>query len=160
MTKIFDAFFGFIRSLCKIMIFLQVVCVTVVVVGRYIFNTTPPWGEELTLFCLVWLSLLGASLPIRDGSHLRITMLDHKIHLKGLLALDILCDVVIAFFSVAIIISGISMTKQVSGSILYGMHISKGFLYASVPAAGFAYLIAEIERIVNWFSKKKGSESA
>lgn len=158
MEKIFNAFFSFIRSLCKIMIFVQVVCVTIVVVGRYVFNTTPPWGEELTLFCLVWLSLLGASLPLRNGTHLRITMLDHILPKKVLFALNVLCDVVVTSFSVAIIISGVSMTIQVSGSILYGMHISKGFLYAAVPTAGFAYLIAEIERILRWV-KTKGSET-
>ena len=159
MEKIFNAFFGFIRGLCKIMIFVQVVCVTIVVVGRYVFNTTPPWGEELTLFCLVWLSLLGASIPLRNSSHLRITMLDHKLPKKVLFALDVLCDLVVTAFSIAIIISGVSMTKQVSGSILYGMHISKGFLYASVPTAGVAYLLAEIERILRW-AKTKGREAA
>lgn len=156
MQKVFDTFFGIIRTLCKAMIMIQVFCVSVVVIGRYVFNVTPPWGEELTLFCLVWMSLLGASLPIRDNTHLHITMFDSLLPRGALSLLDKLADVVVLLFSVMIIVAGVSMTRQVSRSILYGMHISKGFLYAAVPAAGVAYLVAEIERIMKW--GRKGSE--
>ena len=156
MQKVFDAFFGLISVLCKIMILVQVFCVSVVVVGRYVFGVTPPWGEELTLFCLVWMSLLGASLPLRDNTHLRITMFDHLLPGKALSFLDKVSDIVVVLFSILIIAAGISMTRQVSRSILYGTHISKGFLYAAVPTAGVTFLIAEIERIMNW--GKKGGE--
>lgn len=152
--RAFDVFFGIIRTLCKAMIMLQVVCVNIVVVGRYCLNVTPAWGEELTLFCLVWMSLLGAALPIRDGSHLHITMFDSLLPPKALDALDKMGDIVVLLFSLVMIFSGISMTRQASRSILYGMHISKGFLYAAVPAAGVAYLVAEVERMMKWRVKE------
>lgn len=157
--KLFDVFFGIIAFLCKAMIMLQVVCVTIVVVGRYVFNVTPAWGEELTLFCLVWMSLLGAGLALRDGSHLRITMFDNLMPKKMISVLDVLADIIVVCFAVAIFWYGIAMTKQVSRSILYGMHISKGYLYAAVPTAAAVFLIAEIERILKWFSARKEREA-
>ena len=153
--KLFDAVFGLITFLCKAMIMLQVICVTIVVVGRYVFNITPAWGEELTLFCLVWMSLLGAGLALRDNSHLRITMFDSLMPPKLISALNVLADVVVLLFSAAIFWYGIAMTKQVSRSILYGMHISKGYLYAAVPAAGAMFVLVEIERILKWFWSRK-----
>lgn len=153
--KLFDAFFGLITFLCKAMIMLQVICVTIVVIGRYVFNVTPAWGEELTLFCLVWMSLMGAALALRDNSHLRITMFDSLMSPKVISALNLLGDIVVSLFAAAIFWYGISMTKQVSRSILYGMHISKGYLYAAVPAAGAMFLIVEIERIFKWFYGRK-----
>ena len=83
-------------------------------------------------------------------------MFDHLLPGKALSFLDKLSDIVVVLFSILIIAAGISMTRQVSRSILYGMHISKGFLYAAVPTAGVTFLIAEIERIMNW--GKKGGE--
>ncbi len=157
MQKAFDAFFGLIALLCKIMIMIQVVCVTIVVIGRYIFNITPPWGEELTLFCLVWMSLLGMALPIRDNSHLHITMFDNIFSKRVLSFLDKMADVIAVLFSIVIIVAGIGMTKQSARSLLHGMRISKAYLYAAVPSAGVTFLIAELERIINTWGKK-GSE--
>lgn len=146
-----------ISLLCKAMIMLQVVCVTIVVVGRYIFNITPPWGEELTLFCLVWMSLLSVALPIRDNTHLHITIFDGIFSKRVLAFLDKMADVIVVVFSIVIIVAGISMTKQSARSLLHGMGISKAYLYAAVPVSGVVFLIAEAERIMNtWF--KKGSE--
>lgn len=38
-----------VEGLCKIMMALQVLVTAYVVVGRYVFNRTPVWGEQLTL---------------------------------------------------------------------------------------------------------------
>lgn len=159
MLRVFNGIFAVVRSVCKIMILVQVFCVTVVVIGRYGFNVTPPWGEELTLFCLVWLSLLGASLPLRNDTHLRIALLDKLLPQKALTVLDWLCYLVVIVFSVVIVVAGIIMTRQVSGTILYGMHISKGFLYAAVPTAGVFFLLALCERIYRQVKRlPKGGE--
>lgn len=157
MQKFFDAFFGLIAWICKIMIMIQVVCVTIVVIGRYVFNVTPPWGEELTLFCLVWMSMIGMSLPIRDNTHLHITMFDNVFPKRVLSFLDKMADVIVVLFSIVIIVAGIGMTKQSARQILHGMRISKAYLYAAVPVSGITFLIAELERIMNTWGKK-GSE--
>ena len=154
MQKFFDAFFGLIGLICKVMIMIQVVCVTIVVVGRYIFNVTPPWGEELTLFCLVWMSMIGMSLPIRDNTHLHITMFDNVFSTRVLSFLDKMADVIVVLFSIVIIVAGIGMTKQSARQILHGMRISKAYLYAAVPVSGVTFLIAELERIMNTWGRK------
>ena len=44
--RFFDTLFGAVKSICKIMLCIQVISVTIVFVGRYFFNVTPAWGEE------------------------------------------------------------------------------------------------------------------
>lgn len=160
--KFFDMLFGIVKSICKIMLCIQVISVTIVFVGRYFFNVTPAWGEELTLFCLVWLSLMGASLPIRTGGHLHVTLLDFLCKPKTIAKIDTIGDALTVVFAVVIFGAGLAMTKQVSGTILHGIRISKGFLYAAVPASMVLYLLALIDkyyRLLRQTAKGEGDAS-
>lgn len=141
------------------MLCIQVISVTIVFVGRYFFNVTPAWGEELTLFCLVWLSLMGASLPIRTGGHLHVTLLDFLCKPGTIARIDIIGDVLTVVFAVVIFVAGLAMTKQVSGTILHGIRISKGFLYGAVPVSMVLYLLALIDKYYRLFrQREKGKE--
>lgn len=141
------------------MLCIQVISVTIVFVGRYFFNVTPAWGEELTLFCLVWLSLMGASLPIRTGGHLHVTLLDFLCKPGTIARIDIIGDVLTVVFAVVIFVAGMAMTKQVSGTILHGIRISKGFLYGAVPVSMVLYLLALIDKYYRLFrQREKGKE--
>lgn len=146
LEKIFNGIFSFVENVCKVMLCLQVIAVTIVVIGRYVFNNTPAWGEELTLFCLVWLSLVGAALPLRNNSHLRMTLIDHFCSPKEIDIIETVGDILIALFSIVVFISGVATTHQVSRTILYGMRISKGFLYLAVPVSMVLFLLALAEK--------------
>lgn len=157
--RFFDTLFGAVKSICKIMLCIQVISVTIVFVGRYFFNVTPAWGEELTLFCLVWLSLMGASLPIRTGGHLHVTLMDFLCKPGTIARIDIIGDVLTVVFAVVIFVAGLAMTKQVSGTILHGIRISKGFLYGAVPVSMVLYLLALIDKYYRLFrQREKGKE--
>lgn len=156
--KFFDILFGIVKSICKIMLCIQVISVTIVFVGRYFFNVTPAWGEELTLFCLVWLSLMGASLPIRTGGHLHVTLLDFLCKPKTIARIDTIGDVLTVVFAVVIFGAGLAMTKQVSGTLLHGIRISKGFLYAAVPTSMVLYLLALIDKYYRLFRQTAKGE--
>jgi len=157
MKKMIDVVSGFIEFSCKIMLIIQVVSVMTVIIGRYFFNTTPVWSEELTLFCLVWLSLAGAMLPLREKTHIRLSAYDDKLSLRTLTIMNIGSDLVILFYSIVMIFVGFQQTSEVWKSILHGMKISKGYLYASVPISMILFALVIIEN--NYFrikSLKKG----
>ena len=156
--KFFDMLFGIVKSICKIMLCIQVISVTIVFVGRYFFNVTPAWGEELTLFCLVWLSLMGASLPFRTSGHLHVTLLDFLCKPKTIAKIDTIGDALTVVFAVVIFGAGLAMTKQVSGTLLHGIRISKGFLYAAVPTSMVLYLLALIDKYYRLFRQTAKGE--
>ena len=147
MKKTYDIVFTFVETLCKLMIALQVISVVLVVIGRYVFNSTPVWAEELTLFCLVWVSLIGAMLPLRNNSHLKMTIFDPYVPKKVLGAVKVFSYLVIVVFSIFTFIAGLRMTMQSWKTILHGIKISKGFLFASVPVSMVLYLFAISEKI-------------
>lgn len=155
MQKIFDAVAKTVETICKIMLLVQVISVMCVVIGRYIFNVTPAWGEELTLFCLVWVSLVGAMIPLRENTHIRMTVFDPKLPKPILKVLDIFSELIILVFSVSLLVAGSMLTSQSWKTILHGIKISRGFLYAAVPVSMGLFIWILFEKKWSIFSAKK-----
>ena len=76
----------------------MVAIIFIQVVMRYVFNNSLSWSEELARYMYVWVTWVGVSYSVRNGSHLRITMLRDRLPLKGRQGLEILVTIVwIAF---------------------------------------------------------------
>ena len=129
---------------------------------RKVFNYTPIWGESLTLLFLVWVSMIGASLPIRLDTHIRVTLIDYLIKKRGVRYLDVVVDIFSIVYCVIILKAGLEMTQQVSRTILTGIQVSKAYLFASVPAAMVLMLLAFAEKYYLRFKqfKEKREEGA
>ena len=156
--KITDKIFKGVTFLCCAALCFQVVLVTVTVFCRKVFNYTPIWCESLTLLLLVWVSIIGASLPIRLDTHIRVTLIDYLIKKKGVRCLDIVVDIFSIVYCVVIFKAGLEMTQQVSRTILTGVRISKAYLFASVPAAMVLMLLAFAEKYYLRFKRFKEKE--
>lgn len=83
-----------------------------------------------------------------------MTLLDHLVPSNALGKIDVLGDLLIVVFSVVMLIAGVAMTAQVSGTMLHGIKISKGFLYAAVPTSAVFFLLALADRYYRALSKK------
>ena len=47
-----------------------VACVSFQVFGRYIMNDTPTWAEALALVLVIWVTMFGAAVGVRDAGHI------------------------------------------------------------------------------------------
>ena len=56
---------------CAVGVLVIAVCGVVLlqVLMRYLFAYPNPWSEEVSRFCFIWLSLLGASLAVERRAH-------------------------------------------------------------------------------------------
>ncbi|WP_086054395.1 TRAP transporter small permease [Pseudoruegeria sp. SK021] len=45
------------------------------ILGRYVFNFSIAWSEEMATFAQVWLVMLGAGIAMRRGQHVGIDMM-------------------------------------------------------------------------------------
>ena len=62
--------------ICNVALLIIVILLMVVVIGRYFFNYTPSWGEELSLFCLTWVGLFSACIAEKHDTHIRLSFID------------------------------------------------------------------------------------
>ena len=47
-----------------------VVCVLIQVFGRYVLNDTPTWAEALALVLVLYVTMFGAAVGVRDAGHI------------------------------------------------------------------------------------------
>jgi C4-dicarboxylate transporter DctQ subunit len=59
-----------------VLLLLSMVCLIMIqILGRYVFNYSISWSEETANFTLVWMTLLGAGLAMRNRTHVGIDLL-------------------------------------------------------------------------------------
>ena len=54
---------------------IMVVCYFISVVNRNFIKGSMPWTEELALYCMVYMALIGTELGLRDGTQVSVTAL-------------------------------------------------------------------------------------
>jgi TRAP-type C4-dicarboxylate transport system permease small subunit len=81
MQKVVDGFFKLLEFLVVAMLFAMVVMVFGNVVMRYAFNSGIDVSEEMSRYCFIWLTYLGAMVAMREGGHLGM---DTMVKLLGL----------------------------------------------------------------------------
>ena len=139
------AVFTAVKYACVLLLAVLVCVVFYIFFGRYVLNNSPMWGEPLSLFCLVWMSILGSALCIRDEQHLRVTMFDTKMGKKSILATDILASVCMFVFAIFLIVYGWQLTQKGLRNNMAGINIPYAYMYVAMPVSGVLYIMALIE---------------
>jgi len=148
-VKFFDAVDFVFMSFCKLCFIGMVVITSYVVFGRFVLNKSPVWGEPIVLMCMVYMSLISASLAIRKDTHIRMTIIDLFVPEKVIAVCKACAQVMIFGFSIFMIFNGWQFAMLAGKNVITGVGIKSMWLYLSVPVAGVALALMEIE----WFIK-------
>ncbi len=115
---------------------LQTIILWIVVAGRYLFDKTPAWGEELALLCMVWFSLLSAVIAARDGKHIRIRLIFDLFPRSARRLLSVIYAIFSLVFCSVLVVFGIRLMALTSGSQMPGTGLSRAWLYGALPVSG------------------------
>ena len=77
MRAFFNAIYEAYLTFCRILFVIMIVITGYTVLGRLVLKSSPAWGEELVLMCMVYMALVSAALAIKTNSHIRISLLDY-----------------------------------------------------------------------------------
>jgi TRAP-type C4-dicarboxylate transport system permease small subunit len=125
---------------------------------RFILKNPSTWTEELAIFLLIWVSLLGAAVALGRGAHLGIDYLVNKLSIKKKLCTEVFVFLCIALFSLCVMIIGgidlvISTLKL--GQVSPALGVEIGYVYLAIPISGFFLVlysvIGLVERLVELF---------
>ena len=83
MQKLIDGFFKLLEFLVVAMLFAMVVMVFGNVLMRYAFDTGITVSEEMSRYCFIWLTYLGAMVAMREGGHLGMDTLVKVLPVTG-----------------------------------------------------------------------------
>lgn len=142
--KVDSAVFGLVKYVCVVILAALVAVVFSIFFGRYVLSRSPIWGEPFSLLCLVWISLLGSALAVRNDEHLRVTMFDEKLGKKGLISTEILSTACIVVFSVFLIYYGSALTRKGAINNMAGINVPYSVMYISMPVTGVLNLFGVV----------------
>lgn len=106
------------------------------------------WAEEYALLSMVWLTFIGASIGYEANSHLAVDLLLLILPKKGSKTLELITDILVLPFFIALIIGGVIMVNTTKNSITPALHISVAFQYLPALVGGLIMLMFNIEKII------------
>jgi TRAP-type transport system small permease protein len=83
MKKTSDLFFRLLELLVVVCLVAMVVMVFGNVVLRYAFNSGITVSEEMSRYCFIWLTYIGAMIAMREGEHLGVDTLVRHLPVTG-----------------------------------------------------------------------------
>jgi TRAP-type C4-dicarboxylate transport system permease small subunit len=143
-----------LESLVMIVMGVLVLDVLWQVFSRLVIKNPSKWTEELAVFLLIWVPLLGAAIALGRGAHLGIDYFVSKLPVKIKAITEMAVFLLIALFSFLVMIVGgidlVSSTLQLNQTSP-ALNVKIGLVYIAVPVSGFFLvlysLIALFERI-------------
>lgn len=122
------------------------------VFSRYVPGIRPSdWTEELAVYLLVWVSLLGATLTYRDRGHLGVDYLVAKFDPAAHRLAGIVVELAVMVFAViALCWGGWLLVSQAlaSGQLTPVLQWKMGFVYSVVPLSGIFFVAFSIEHLL------------
>ena len=157
-----DKIAGFSHSIAKGLVFvllsLILAIVIVQIVLRFVFVSSLPWSEEIVRCLLIWLTFIGASVALRDGTLVGLDLLHRglKSHLaqralRMLIALLSLSFVLATAYYGYKLVSAPGILRQSFATL----PISQAWIYAPVPISAVFMAIQLFAQIFYEISGKK-----
>lgn len=129
-----------------------VLCVLWGVISRYVPGIRPSsWTEELAIYLLVWVSLLGAALAYRSNGHLGVDYFVGKLDPSARRAAFYVAELAVLFFAAfALCHGGWKLVSQTlaANQITAVLQWRVGYLYSAVPLSGVFICAFAIEHML------------
>ena len=117
------------------------VVVLLQVLMRYLFAYPNPWSEEVSRYCFIWLSLLGASLAVEHRAHFRFDQVTGKLAPRTKRAVETGARAVVLIFALLLIGTGIALMDLTVGERSPALNLPVALVYAAAPVSGALMVI-------------------
>ncbi|MGD8429849.1 MAG: TRAP transporter small permease [Ectothiorhodospiraceae bacterium] len=115
---------------------------------RYVLQASLSWTGEVALFAFTWVVFLVSSLGVREGFHVRVTVVDGLLPEPALRVLHRLILLAIGVFGLVLLWTGydfaVFTSSQVSAAIRYPVWMRN----AAVPVGGALIAVHALARLL------------
>jgi TRAP-type C4-dicarboxylate transport system permease small subunit len=125
------------------------------VFGRYVLNNTPTWAESLALLLVLYVTMLGCAVGVRDAGHIGMELLGPVLPAHLVQPLEIVVHLLTMLFGALLAFNCATMFVSVRGYMIPTLGISESWRYVPLVAAGVLIVLFSIEHIV---ALKRGVE--
>lgn len=134
------------------------------VVNRNFIKASMPWTEEIAIYSMVYMALLGTEVGLRDGTQVAVTAVIEKLHGTARKVVDIIEQIVLEIFSFIMLKAGIALfTKQIqTGQTtpvlkvpMYVMYFSLVLSFALIFVVQLVMLVEKVQKLGQKDDKKE-----
>ena len=140
-----------------IIISIMAVAVFAEVIFRYVLPLPLFWTEEFARYCLVWSSLLGASVALKRGEHIAVTFFTNMFPKRMQIDSSLLVQIFIVVFLGVIFWGGICLVMITRHQLSPAMRIPMSWPYMAVPIGSLIMLFHEVTFITLRLKEMIGS---
>jgi len=144
------------KLLVKAADLVSVICLSVMTVivgwqvfGRFVLNDTPKWSEQLAGILMVYLTLIGAAVAVRNDGLIALDAFLAKFPVRVQIAFRLLIELLILAFALMMIVYGTRMAELVEAWTVPTLGISRSVNYWGFPVAGVMMLVFTLRRIAS-----------
>jgi len=118
------------------------------VFGRYVLNSSPTWTESLSLIIVLYVTLLGAAVGVRDAGHIGLESLLVMAPEKMRQRIEFVIHVLVAGFGAAMVYNGLMLGESVISYKIPNLPVPEAARYAPLVLSGLLIILFSIEHIV------------
>ena len=111
------------------------------VVMRYLFAYPNPWSEEVSRFCFIWVSLLGASLAVEHRAHFGFDQVTKALAPRAKRAVERFAGAVVLVFALLLVATGVALMDLTMGERSPALNLPVALVYAAAPVSGVLMVV-------------------
>ena len=118
------------------------------VIGRYVFNDTPTWAESGAVLLVLYVTMLGMAVGVRDAGHIGLESLLVLVPEDIRLKMELLIHVLVLGFGVVMAYNCAVLAQSVWDYKIPTLGLSEAFKYAPPAMAGVLIVLFSLEHII------------
>lgn len=127
---------------------LLVIAVLYQVIGRYVFNDTPTWAESSAVLLVLYVTMLGMAVGVRDAGHIGLESF-LALAPEGLrLKMEVVIHALVLVFGLLMAWNCGLLAESVAGYKIPTLGVSEAFKYAPPAVAGVLVAMFSVEHII------------
>lgn len=128
---------------------LLVLCLLVSIFFRYVIGYALSFPEELSMLLFAWLVLLAGSLGVREGFHVRLTIVTNTLPSTLRKVLARLVTLGIMVFGGVLLYSGQDLVVRTAGDLSATIRYPIEILYYPAPICGALIILHSLSHLFN-----------
>lgn len=133
------------------------------VFSRYVLGAQSPWTEELAIYLLIWVSLVGASVTYADKGHLGLDYFVGKMEASAQRVAALAVEAFVSAFAVfAMIYGGYVLVERTIAAkqVSPALGVPMGWIYLAVPIGGVFLLLFSVENALRLLTESSSPQPA
>ncbi|MFV0283443.1 MAG: TRAP transporter small permease [Castellaniella sp.] len=125
------------------------------VFGRHVLNNTPTWAESLSLLLVLYVTMMGAAVGVRDGTHIGFESLLLLVPAEHRRPLLLLVHALVLIFGLLMAWNCAVLAESVHTYKIPNLGLSEGWKYVPATIAGVLIILFSAEHIIAVLRNKK-----